>query len=44
MEHTSRRIDKTAVAGGADIQVPALKPTLDQPMMSEFIARCCEDR
>ena len=44
LDQIGTRINKTAVVGGVDIQVPGLKPSLDEPMMSELIARCCEFR
>lgn len=44
LEQIAARIDKTACAGGADIQVPSLRPTIDKAMMTELIARGCERR
>ena len=38
------RIDKMACSGGVDVQLGSLKPTIDEPMMTELIARCTERR
>ena len=44
LDQIGTKIDITACAGGVDIQVPGLKPSIDEAMMSELIVRCCELR
>ena len=38
------RIDQMACAGGVDVLIGSLKPTIDEAMMTELIARCCQHR
>jgi hypothetical protein len=44
LDQIAARIDKMACAGGVDVLLGSLKPTIDEPMMTELIARCTERR
>jgi hypothetical protein len=44
LDQIAARIDKMACAGGVDVLIGSLKPTIDEPMMTELIARCTERR
>ena len=44
LEQIAKRIDKMACAGGVDVLVGSLKPSCNEAMMTELIARCTERR
>jgi len=44
LDKIAARIDKMACAGGVDVLLGSLKPTINEEMMVELIARCCQHR
>ena len=44
LEQIAKRFDKMTCAGGVNVLLSSLKPTVYEPMMTELIASCTERR